>query len=179
MKKQLLIILIFTLFNFYFSYAQVKPGEVKAYAYSQATLSGKKPSNIVDENGKEMTQKIKSSLNYLFYLEFDKELSITPAAIWFKGNSYSAKANQVENTPVEMTDLNIPGQPKKTILVPGTTGNVLFIQPDYSKMLKYKPGCSLRKLLKKSEVVFEYTLNGKRHYKAVEKITLLAPVAAQ
>ena len=172
MKKKTLTIAI-SFFCFHSSFSQVK-----AYAYAEPVLPGTIKRSI-DEKGNQVEQKPKSAVNYLFYLEYKKSITINPTGIWFKDKAYYAKAEPVKKTPVEMVNYNIPNQPEKITLVPATTGKVSSLFPDYSKTIDFKPTGRLKKLLIDCDVVFEYMYRGKRHYKAVKKITMLEPVATQ
>jgi hypothetical protein len=153
--------------------------QVKVYAYTQPVIAGVSPKGAIDESGKEVDTPRKNRANQYFYFEFKPGKTPTPVAIWFKDKAWKVTANPVAATPVEIVDQQLPGQSKKTVLVPATGNEVVSLSLDFSNPVPFTPSTKLKNLLADSDVVFEYTYKGKTYYKAIKKITQLNPVATQ
>ena len=171
-QKLLLTILFFSICTGVF--AQNTP-IINVYAYSQAVLQGAKPSGTIEEGGKEIKTVAEKKLNYFFYAEQKKSTVINIVSIWIKGKNYSAAANLVSKTPVEMKTDDPSGN---TVLVPKSTNKIILITPGSEKITTQKPSASLSKSLSSSELIIIYKWKGKTYYSEVKKIKELKTLAA-
>lgn len=144
------------------SFAQTQPF-TNIYAYSQATLSGTKPQTTSGENGDKVTLASRENLTYYIYAEYPSKENFTVTTLWIKGKPYEVKTN-ISKTPIE----TIGNNSKKIILVPLTINEVMLLTP--GPQVNMKPGCRLRKMLKKAELVIVYRFNNKKKYYSVSKI---------
>ena len=173
MKQKLLFtILLFSISTGVF--AQNNP-IIKVYAYSQAVLQGAKPSDDIEEGGKEIKAVADKKLNYFFYAEQKKSTVITIVSVWIKGKNYSAKASLVSKTPVVLKSDDPSGN---TELVPKSTNKIILITPGGEKISTQKPSASIGKPISASELIIVYKWKGKTYYSEVKKIKELKTVAA-
>ena len=170
MKQRILFTGLFLMLCL-FSFTREQPF-INVYAYSQATLGGKKPQTSFGENGELITPKARENVNYHIYAEYLSQEKFTVSALWIKGKPYKVKADSILKTPIETRG----NDSKKITLVPLTTNNILLLSP--GSQLSIKPRCRLRKILKKAELVIAYSYNGKTRYYAVAKIKELEVVPA-
>lgn len=101
--------------------------KIKLYAYAQPVHSGIQSKTQIAESGIEYKSESKSKLNYIIYLEHRSSKTIRPLEIWIAGKAYGIKMNQIEFTPVELTDNSNIKDPKKILLVPATSNKVFSI----------------------------------------------------
>ena len=149
---------------------------IKVYAFEQDVLPGTVPVGT-DENGNPIKRPANKE-NYLIFLSYKKNCIVTPSQVFIKGAAYNVEAVTVQKTPVESIDRNIPGQPKKTILVDVTSNKV--VQTQLSEMpVEAKPTSAIKKWVKENEVVIVYLWKKKKYYLKVKKFKKLAPIANQ
>ena len=173
MKQKILLIAVMILSAWSCTFSQTK-----VYAYAQPVVSGVSPQGIVDETGKEVKQQQRSRFNHYFYIQHSRcKKNVKPVAIWMDGRAWNVKYNAVDSTPVYIANIKFPGTTDKTILVPKTRKKVLSLQIDYDRPIDTPASASLQKMINESDIVFEYTINGKTKYKSLKKLTLLEPVA--
>lgn len=172
MKQKILLSILF-LSTCFGVFAQ-KPPIVKVYAYSQAVLQGIKPTNTVDESGKEIKRLSENKLSYFFYVEQKKSTVIKILSVWVKGKNYSVKTDTVLQTPVVMNS----SANDIITLVPKSSNKILWVTPGKENMRAKKPGADLKKLINLSELVIVYLWKGKIYYSSVKKIKELKPFAA-
>lgn len=161
MKKQIFFILILIAFAFEIN-AQTRPLK-KMYAYSQASLPGKKTNYFV---------KVKET-HRLFVTVTPKE-KIEVTGIWVKNNYYRCNAKIIAAKQVVHENTNY----EKKILVPKTSNTIIEVLLTKQIDPAPRPGSALGNLLQANEVVFVYNWKGKDYFSALKKITLLEPFAA-
>ena len=177
MKRKLL--LAFTiLFMAAISQAQSRPS-VKLYGYTQNVIPGTRVKGDVDESGKLVKKEPDSGHmgNYRLYLTGPQSPRLYPIALWIKGERYGVKSETVANTPISVTNYNIPSHPKTTTIVPKTTQKVLLLTPLSSTDAKPLAGAAA--LAQNNELVVAYKWRGKIYYAALGKLTELEPQAMQ
>jgi len=176
MKQKLLLSLAIT--TFFCSSIKAQVPALKIYAYSQATNGGMKPSEIAGENGEKINVGVRPGVNYLLYFSYSGSASVTITGVWINQKAYNVKPEWIKNTPIEIAENNADENSKKITLVPGTKNKVLQLT---LKSAIEKPGIltgSKKKAVSESELVVSYTVNGKKYFKAVKKITVLKPAFA-
>jgi hypothetical protein len=173
--KRLLSFLLFA-FAAFAAAAQSNKG-VKIYGYLQPVVKGAPPKKVVTENNQEIYFEQKPSGNIIIYLTYPTSTALQPDALYIGGKKYKVKVENIEQTPVRITDHNLPLQPKTTELVPKTGNKVVLITP--VEPVTFKPGSCLKRKMKANEVVIGYTVKGKRKYATAEKLTRLEPAVLQ
>ncbi|HEY0060238.1 MAG TPA: hypothetical protein VGB56_13965, partial [Flavisolibacter sp.] len=82
---------------------------LKTYAFEQASLPGTIPSGVTDEAGNPInTSKAGHATKYYIYLSHTPGSTVTPSALWIKGQPYSFRMEAVTNTPVVHQTPNNP-----------------------------------------------------------------------
>ena len=135
----------------------------KLYAYSQASLPGKKSNHPI-------TPKV----TYRLFVTVTPKEKIAVTGVWLKNNYYSCTTKTIAAKQVIHENTNF----EKRVLVAKTSNTVLELV-----LLKQidpapRPGSALGTLLKSNEVVLVYTWKGKQYFSALKKITVLEPFAA-
>ncbi|MFI5133003.1 MAG: hypothetical protein ACHQEB_01640 [Chitinophagales bacterium] len=176
MKRILLLLLVFFSGGSIIS-AQKTP-IINLYAFSQQVLPGMRQSSIAQENGGEIKQAPVEKINYFFYAEQTRSSKVIINAIWVKGKKYAAKTDSISKTPVEITIIDSTSKPEKITLVPASVNKILLIIPAGSPETAAQPSGSLKKLVKKSELVVVYQWKGEIYYSTVQKIKKLGPFAS-
>ena len=174
MKQTLLI--LFLLFIFSISKAQTRT-DVRIYGYIQPVSRGVSPETNIDEAGNLISKGIKPGSNYFIYIT-GPSTRIYPIEMWVKGEQYSAKAEAVNKTPVQMGDPAIPDGPNLITLVPKTSKKVMTLIPGNAVF----PGKSLaiaKSKAKVNELVVVYKMNGKLYYALLEKLNIIERASMQ
>ncbi len=145
--------------------AQTPPVK-KMYAYSRATLPGKKPSgNRIDTESKKESYR-------LFVSVAGKEL-IRITGVWINQEYYGFTVSSKLKTPVKM------GQPDDgIILVPKTSNKVLEIMLNGKQEPAPRPGTKLGTLMKTNAVVISYSWRGTQYFITAKTIKELPPFIA-
>jgi hypothetical protein len=146
----------------------------KLYAYSQETRSGLNPKTIMAENGKEIKSDAGPKVHYLIYLENKNPLKVT--GLWIKGRAYNFVDQEILKTPVVLEGLSDPNMERKQ-LVPATSNKVYSIATAGPAKSSRTPAI-LGKLIKSSDVVVSYKVNGKTSYSSAKKIQSLPAAVA-
>jgi hypothetical protein len=175
MKQKILPLLLITII--YCSAILAQP-VVKIYAYSQTTNGGMKPSDVVGENGEKIKAEIKSPVSYLLYFTYSGSVPVKITGAWINQKAYNIKAESIKKTPVTIPENNAIENSKTITLVPKTTNKVLQLSLASGMDNPGSLSGDRKKAVKESELVITYTVNGKKYYKAVKKITVLKPAFA-
>ena len=158
------------------AFAQTTP--VKLYGYAQTVSAGMVQRGAIDETtGQETAAKPRKNQNYFIYLAGPKGVRIYPTEIWISGKQYAANSTTITETPVEISNNNVPGRPKKTILVPKTTGTLLSLTP--APPAGIKETASAKTKAKTNDLVVVYKMKGKMYTAVLKKLNRLEPVALQ
>lgn len=161
MKKQTFFLLVLMGFSFEIK-AQTRPLK-KIYAYSQASLPGKKSDYPVKVNE-----------TYRLFITVAPKEAIAVTGIWLKNNYYSCTTKNIASKQVVHGNTNY----EKKILVAKTSNTVLEILLMKKMDPAPRPGTALGLLLKSNEVVLVYIWKGKQYFSALKKIIVLEPFAA-
>ena len=176
MYKRFFIALYTVIFVCTSTKAQIKPVIKKIHAYRQATVPGIPPAENIER---------KPTYNYWIYIETlaqqqgGKSGKISVADIWISGKRFSVKNEPVTKLPVMKINYNAANGTDTVTLVPETKHNVILIYP--SGKIKDSPICSkyVSGLIKKSELVIGYFLNGKKYFAPVKAFVSLEPDIGQ
>ena len=164
MFKKILVAVCF--FAFLASTSAQKAPVTKMYAYSQATLPGKKPS------GNRTDPDLKKESFRLFVSVTGKEV-INITGVWIKEEYYRFTVSSKLKTPIKM------GQPDDgIILVPKTNNKVLEIMLKGKQEPAPRPGTKLGTLMKMNAVVISYSWKGKQYFITTKTIKELPPFIA-
>lgn len=150
---------------------------VEAYAYRQSVVPGIVSKGVIDESGKEVTIPRKPIYNMWIYLVAPPQVSLQGDEVYIQGVLHKIKAEVIDSTPVTHTSYTTPDRPKKTELVPKTSGTVYLLTP--AETVTVKPASHLKKAMMQNEVVIGYTIENKKYYTTVKKIIQLEPAVAQ
>lgn len=142
--------------------AQTRPLK-KLYAYSQASLPGKKSNHPI-------TPKV----TYRLFITVTPKEAIAVTGVWVKNNYYRCNAKTIAAKHVVHENTNY----EKKILVPKTSNTIIEVLLTKQVDPAPRPGSALGNLLQANEVVFVYTWKGKEYFSALKKITVLEPFAA-
>ena len=153
--------------------ASVSAQTVKVYAYSQPGLKGVNQKDIVAENGQEIKVDPSSSNNYLLYFTYSGTAPIKISGVWLNGKAYNVKTEPIKKTPVELKDDNATEDSKTITLVPKTKNKVIQLTLSSKIDNPAKLSGAKKKDVESSELVVSYSVNGKKLYKTVKKITVL------
>jgi hypothetical protein len=175
MKQKILPLLLIALICCSAMFAQPA---VKIYAYSQVTTGGMKPSDVVTENGEKIKAESKSPLSYLLYFTYSGSAPVKITGIWINQKAYNVKTGVIKKTPVTIPENNAIENSKNITLVPKTKNKVLQLELASPITDPVSLSGDKKKAVKESELVITYTVNGKKYYKAVKKITILKPAFA-
>jgi hypothetical protein len=148
---------------------------INVYAYSQSVTPGTIPTVLIGEDGKQEEVKPVERVNYLLYAVQSRKTSVTFTTVWIKGKAYPVTTDSVSPTPLQ---IDVPGKEtyKETItLVPATKHKVWAINPGTQLSVSPVASATLKKLIKKSELVLVYKWKGKLYYYSVGKINKLQP----
>ncbi len=164
MFKKILLAVCF--FAFLASTSAQKAPVTKIYAYSQATLPGKKPSG----NGTDTDLKEES---YRLFISVTGKEIIHITGAWINQQYHRFTVSSKLKTPVKM------GQPDDgIILVPKTNNNVLEIILKGKQEPAPRPGTKLGTLMKTHAVVISYSWKGKQYFITAKTIKELPPFIA-
>lgn len=159
MKKHIFFILMLAAFE---TNAQTKPLK-KLYAYSQASLPGKKSNFPVA---------VKETYRLFITVAPKEKISVT--GVWVKNNYYRCNVKIIGAKEVVHENMNN----EKKILVPKTSNKIIELLLAKQVDPAPRPGSALGSLLQANEVVFVYTWKGREYFSALKKITMLEPFAA-
>jgi len=168
MKKNLLFIGLF-----YAGIAGSGQPSIQVYGFQQQSLPGTIPTGLKDENGNPV-KKAAAKVNYLIFLSFKKNSSITPSIVFVNGSPFKAQTTPVEKTPVEYTNHTIPNQPVAKILVPKTNRKVLRIEPA-EKIEENAVDPHLLELAKVNNLVIAYQWKKRNYFVTLKKMNELDP----
>ena len=157
--------------------AQDKCPIVKGYAYQRTTLPGTIPKGVVDEQGREVKRPAKHMVTQYFYLETRPGESFDLQRIWVKGKPYEVKMKTVEQTPVLIAKTSVGSKYRSDTLVKQTRNNVMKL--NVQQPIDMKAGSKLARKIKRSDIVVEYSWNGKVLYFEIDTIKILEPLALQ
>jgi len=169
MKIKLLLVGLFSA-----GIAGLSQPSIKVYGFRQQSLPGTIPAGAKDENGNPV-KKAAAKVNYLIFLSFNKNYSITPTDVFVNGHPFKAQVARVENTPIEYINTTIPKQPVKKILVPKTSRKVLKIEPA-EKIEESSADPHLLQLAKVNELVIAYQWKKKDYFVTLKNMNELDPV---
>ena len=151
---------------------------IKVYAYSQTVLPGAKKNIAVEENGNEVKQSAEKKVNYFFYAEQKKSVVIKVTAVWMHGKKFTVKTDSVSKTPIEITTGGAPSESNKIVLTPAAGNKFLLILPGEAATSGLKVSGSLKKMIRRSELVLVYQWKGVTRYFPVKEIKILEPLAS-
>lgn len=151
--------------------------QTKVYAYAQPVVGGVNPQGAIHESGEKEIPKLKSRTNHYFFISHSKSKNLEPVAITLNGKTWKVNYRTVDSNEVYITDVQFPATPEKIILVPQTNKQILSLQIDYDNPLDQLPITLNDKFFEPSEIIFFYKRGDKIKYKALDKFTMLKPVA--
>lgn len=172
---KLLITCISLLFAFTAS-AQTRT-DVKIYGYVQPVTGGASPVDAPNESGAVSAVQSERK-NYYIYITGPTGQRIYPTEIWIEGKQYSTRTVSVKS-PVELTIHTGETNPKKKVLVPGTSRQVYQITPSPAAPASGKVLAISQKKSAENEVVISYKLGSKMYYAVLKKLSPLEPAAMQ
>lgn len=140
--------------------AQTRPLK-KLYAYSQASLPGKKSNYPI---------KVKETYRLFVTVAPKEKIAIT--GIWLKNYYYSCATKIIAVKQVILNNSNY----EKKVLVAKTSNTVIEILLTKQINPAPRPGSALGSLLQSNEVVLVYTWKGKEYFSTLKKITMLEPI---
>jgi hypothetical protein len=146
---------------------------VKVFGFEQESSPGTVAANVKDENGNPI-RKAATQKNYFIYLSVKQKHHITPQHVFIDGGAFSVESRTMEKTPIGHVNNNIPGRPEQTTLVPKTHDKVIELK--IADPLQVEETSTLRKLIKKNDVVVAYTWKNKRYFAVLKKLKKLDPV---
>ncbi len=164
MFKKILIVVCF--FTFLASASAQKSPVIKIYAYSQATLPGKKPS------GNKTDTDIKKESYRLFVSVTGNEI-INITGVWINQEYYRFTVSSKLKTPVKMEKPD-----DGIILVPKTNNKVLELMLKGKQEPAPRPGTKLGTLMKTNAIVISYSWKGKQYFITSKTIKDLPPFIA-
>ncbi|MBY0477049.1 MAG: hypothetical protein K2Q24_05345 [Chitinophagaceae bacterium] len=142
--------------------AQTAPVK-KIYAYKQASLGGKKPS--------EHETTVPKKEQYRLFIASGKGPLIIEG-VWIEQEYYRVKMMPATRTPV--LQVQQEGN-ERVILVPKTSDTVRELQVLEKVEPAPRPGSQLGKLLKTNELVMAYRWKGKQYFATSKTIKALSP----
>jgi hypothetical protein len=175
MKETLLLLAI--IFNFYTLNAQTNKN-VTIFGYVQPVSRGVSPDIQVDEAGNSKTRNVKAGRNYYIYIAGPASSRIYPIEMWLKGQQYSAKAEMINKTPVQMADPALPNGPGVITLVPKTSKKVIMLIPGNTNIAGKSLAIAKSKA-RDNELVIVYKMSGKLYYVVLEKLAVLEGATMQ
>jgi hypothetical protein len=144
---------------------------IKVYAYSSASVPAVKMNRVTKKNAAQP-----NSLNYQFFLETRRGITIKPTLIWIDGTAYTPAMQLVNVSPVVMkTHAEVGNGYTSDTLVPRTNNKIWKLWPDAAL-----PAQTMQKMKKPAAAVrIEYIYNGKKYSYAVKDIRKLPAVILQ
>ena len=175
LKKLLQYMQIFLLFIFAVSFRVQDCKSVYGSAFERSTISGKPPKKILDETGTQVEVPAKKQSTLFIYIEGDIHCQIQAHRIWIEGIPFELLQEEITHTPVILQNI-YPGRVPDT-LVRKTNRQVFRIQP--SQQLKVSPDKKLRKKLKASKILVEYSYKTGTGSIIITDIKRLTPLVLQ
>ncbi len=153
--------------------AQAAP--VKLYGYAQVVIPGAAPRGDIAEGGQRLPAADYRRWNYFIYLDNGSGKRVYPLELWIGGKRQGVTFTEVDSTPVTQVNRNITRNPRTVTLVPKTTGKVLQLTPATEP--EKKATARAARLATENELVLVYRMGGKTHYRVVQKMERLEPLA--
>jgi hypothetical protein len=176
MKKKISILLCLFFAMPSFLFAQSNLPVKKIHAYKQASLPGILPRLPGDDSNKERAGR-KETFNYFIYLEVLKKENITLLSVFLSGKEVKIKPDTITTLPV-IKMINTGASVNDTIiLIKATKNRVVMITPSGEAKSNLPLSANHTKIIKENELVLFYSWKGKKYYKAVKKMMVLAPEA--
>ena len=174
MKKSLLLFL-FSL-NVFLLWAQ-KPPAVQIQAYYRETLPGAAPNEVIDESGNVVERSQERQVTYFIYFIQPPVYKIKPAALWIEGKAHKFFLDTVKSTPIILHNSSVNAKKAGDTLIAKTNRKVLQLLPQAK--LDIKPSIAIASKMKNSQLIIEYSYNGKKYYSAIKQIKRLPSLALQ
>ncbi len=146
---------------------------VKVFGFEQENSPGTVAANVKDENGKP-TKKAATQKRYFIYLTVKQKHRLIPSQVFINGEAFSVESNMMEKTPIQHVNNNIPGRIEQTTLVPKTNNKVIELK--ITDPVQVEKTSTVRKLIRKNDVVVSYTWKDKRYFAVLKKLKRLDPV---
>ena len=168
-------ILIFLLIVFALSLAAQDCRTVNGSAYERSTIAGKPPKKILNETGTQVEVPMKKQRTLFIYIEANKDCKIQAHRIWIDGKPFELLQEEINQTPIIFQN-SYPGGVADT-LVRKTSQQVFRLEP--KQLLHASPGKKIRKKLKASKILVEYSHKTGTGSFLIKDIKRLPPLVLQ
>ena len=146
---------------------------VKVFGFEQENFPGTVAANVKDENGKP-AKKAATQKHYFIYLTVKQKHRLIPHQVFISGEAFSVESKVMEKTPIQHVNNNMPGRIEQTTLVPETNNKVIELKITDPVQVEKTP--TLKKLIRKNDVVVSYTWKDKKYFAVLKKLKKLDPV---
>lgn len=151
-----------------------QPPVVKAYAYSQKTISGIREEIVNDDEGVKQRES-PFPTTYFLYAEVKKGTKLSVTGVWIENKYYSSALKKVK-TPVLLENESVPLKEKDTLLK--RTSNDVFALTLNEEKKWESPNADIKKLTENNKAIFFLKYNNTLVNVPVKNIKELQPKAA-